>query len=116
IPLDRFSFGFPTEDKIALEVDQCLGDDARRWRFWQFNPTDEYVAALCAQRTAGEQLVLVKRIVPLVAEPPFERIRLQLGYKDNEPGRCTVGWSGRGRMGGRIVLVTDERRTKMESG
>jgi 4'-phosphopantetheinyl transferase len=83
IPLNSFHFTFPTERGIALHQDQFPGNEAGRWRFWQFNPSDEYVAAVCVQSCFTEPAALVKRLVPLATEAPFEAIALQLGYKAN---------------------------------
>ena len=83
IPLDSFFFTFPTESEISFHQDRCSGHEAGRWRFWQFNPSDEYVAAVCVQRCTMEPSGLVKRLVPLVTETPFEAIALQPGYRAN---------------------------------
>jgi 4'-phosphopantetheinyl transferase len=83
IPLDSFCFTFPTESEIVLRQGQCSDNDVGRWRFWQFNPSDEYVAAVCVHNSFVEPSALVKRFVPLLAESPFETIALQLGYKAN---------------------------------
>jgi len=83
IPLDSFGFTFSTQNKIAFHVDQPLGDRTPPWRFWQFNPSDEYVAALCVQSAFFEPVVLVKWVVPLLNETPFEAIAVQPGYRSN---------------------------------
>ena len=54
IPLEQFSFEFPHERGIRLEIDPKLGDEAGRWRFWQFRPRPEYQLALCAERVGHE--------------------------------------------------------------
>ncbi|WP_051237677.1 4'-phosphopantetheinyl transferase family protein [Ottowia thiooxydans] len=53
IPLDRFSFDFPSRDTVRLSLDASLGDDARRWRFWQLNLPGNYKLAVCHERTVG---------------------------------------------------------------
>lgn len=49
--LDGFSFDFPTEHSLRLTVDPKLGDDAQRWRFWQYQLEGDYLLAVCAERT-----------------------------------------------------------------
>jgi 4'-phosphopantetheinyl transferase len=73
MPLDRFSFGFPTDTKIAFSVDKDLGDDATYWRFWQYYPADEYVVAICVERVSDEAPeVLATSIIPATGEARFE--------------------------------------------
>ncbi|MCE3608229.1 4'-phosphopantetheinyl transferase superfamily protein [Massilia sp. P8910] len=72
IPLDRFSFHFPDERKVALAVDPELSDDGARWRFWQFRPTPEHLLALCAERLDGAiPHVTVRTVIPTVSDTPF---------------------------------------------
>jgi 4'-phosphopantetheinyl transferase len=49
IPLDAFSFHFPTERTIAFSTQATLGDKAARWQFWQFYPEPEFCVAVCAE-------------------------------------------------------------------
>jgi 4'-phosphopantetheinyl transferase len=69
IPLDQFSFRFPQGRHIDLTVDPRQQDSAARWRFWQFWLRNDYLAAICAQRTegAGEDLV-AHETIPLISE------------------------------------------------
>ncbi|MDQ1919237.1 4'-phosphopantetheinyl transferase family protein [Massilia pseudoviolaceinigra] len=72
IPLDRFSFHFPDERQVCLAIEPDLGDDAARWRFWQFQPTPDYLLALCAERLDGaEPLLTVRSAIPTVSDVPF---------------------------------------------
>jgi 4'-phosphopantetheinyl transferase len=50
IPLDAFSFHFPTERTVAFSMQASLGDKAARWQFWQFYPEPDFTAAVCAER------------------------------------------------------------------
>jgi len=50
IPLDGFSFHFPSERSIAFSTQAALGDKASRWQFWQFYPEPQFGAAVCAER------------------------------------------------------------------
>lgn len=49
IPLDGFSFGFDTDDRITLAIDPTLEDRADRWRFWQFDLQNHHRLAVCAE-------------------------------------------------------------------
>jgi 4'-phosphopantetheinyl transferase len=79
IPLDRFSFRYPTDASVQLAIDAELNDDPARWQFWQFRPTPQYLLALCVERkpTPMPSLV-VRKTVPLVCEhvldPAFSRL------------------------------------------
>ena len=73
IPLDRFSFRFPSPTSISLAVNPDLNDQARCWRFWQFEPMPGSVAAVCAERPGtGVPRLLLKQIIPLVEESDIE--------------------------------------------
>lgn len=72
IPLDRFSFDFPDARQVRLSIEPDLGDDAERWRFWQFRPTPDYLLALCAERLDGaEPALTVRSAIPTVGDAPF---------------------------------------------
>jgi len=52
IPLGKFGFHLGGESpKLWTHAD--LGDDAARWSFMQWQPTDAHWAAICVERTAG---------------------------------------------------------------
>jgi 4'-phosphopantetheinyl transferase len=51
IPLRQFSFEFPAPRSLALGIDAALGDDAGRWLFWQLTVANEYVLAVCVERS-----------------------------------------------------------------
>jgi len=70
IPLDQFSFTFPSGAHIGLEMDGALGDTPARWRLWQFRPSAEHLVSVCAER-AWDRLN-VRRVIPLRTEEPFE--------------------------------------------
>lgn len=73
LPLDQFGFFFPRDAEVGIRMDAQLDDVASRWRFWQLRPAQDYLAALCVERTrpTAPQLVM-RRIVPLSREAPFE--------------------------------------------
>ncbi|WP_116808977.1 4'-phosphopantetheinyl transferase family protein [Steroidobacter cummioxidans] len=69
IPLGQFSFHYPHERAVNLAVDPQLGDDANRWSFWQYRPTDEYLMAVCAERrTERTPSLTLRKVVPLVSD------------------------------------------------
>lgn len=69
IPLGQFSFHYPHERAVHIEIQPQLGDDANRWSFWQYRPTPEYLLAVCAERRAGEAPSLtIRRTIPLVMD------------------------------------------------
>jgi 4'-phosphopantetheinyl transferase len=72
LPLDSFSFCFPNDDSVQIEIGADLKDDPTRWQFWQFRPKPEYLVALCAEKVGpGRLSPRVREIVPLVSERPL---------------------------------------------
>ena len=69
LPLDKFSFGYPDDNRVEIAIDRELGDDPARWRFWQLRPEADYLLAVCAERldTQVPELI-VRRAVPLSGE------------------------------------------------
>jgi len=61
LPLDKFGFRFPNDQRVEIAISEDLADDPRRWMFWQFRPSPEYLVALCAERTPGPSPKLVFR-------------------------------------------------------
>ena len=68
LPLDKFSFHYPGVGNVEIAIDAELSDAPSRWQFWQFQPTPEYLVALCAQRNGGETRIVVRRCVPMQSE------------------------------------------------
>jgi len=69
IPLDRFCFTFPEEGCIHLHIDADQNDNAERWQFWQFRPSDEFLLSVCAERRdAVPPTPRFHRLVPTVSE------------------------------------------------
>jgi 4'-phosphopantetheinyl transferase len=69
IPLQEFGFRFPEDRFIELWVDPWQGDSPDRWHFWQFRVRDEFLAAVCAERSPhGPTPLVASEIVPLVGE------------------------------------------------
>lgn len=73
LPLHKFSFHFPDEHSVRLEVDAELADAALRWQLWQWQPTAEHLVAICAERLQerGSKLI-ARRIVPMREEELLE--------------------------------------------
>lgn len=75
LALDRFSFDYPHARAVRLAIDPELGDDARRWSFWQLRPRPEYLLAICAERRDGQAPRLtVRKTIPTVADETLEAI------------------------------------------
>jgi 4'-phosphopantetheinyl transferase len=69
IPLDRFCFTFAEESSIHLHIDADQNDNAERWQFWQFRPSDEFLLSVCAERPdALPPSLRFHRLVPTVSE------------------------------------------------
>jgi 4'-phosphopantetheinyl transferase len=72
IPLDKFSFSFPTASSIRLRLDNQHEYD-NEWHFWQFQPSSGYIAAVCVSRNGLVEPVLTNtKIVPLSSESPLD--------------------------------------------
>lgn len=72
LPLDKFSFHYPSDDAVGIAIDPELADDAARWQFWQFRPAPEYLVALCAERVGAESpRLIVRQTVPMSSETQF---------------------------------------------
>lgn len=72
IPLDQFSFSFPTASTIRLTFDNPQEHDDQ-WHFWQFQPASGYMAAVCSSRNGLVDPVLTNhKIVPMVSESPLD--------------------------------------------
>ena len=71
LALDAFAFDFTGERGLRLSFEPRLADSPRRWRFWQFTPRTDHVAAVCAGRgepPEGEPRLTVREVVPLAWE------------------------------------------------
>ena len=67
LPLDKFSFHYRDPRAVEIAIDPELADEPARWQFWQFQPTPEYLVAVCAER-AGAPRLTVKSAVPMQSE------------------------------------------------
>lgn len=76
IPLGQFSFHYPHERVVHFVIQPELGDDASRWRFWQYRPTAEHLLAICAERREDESpTVTIRKVVPMLMD---EELRPEL--------------------------------------
>ena len=78
LPLDKFSFHYPDQRAVRIEIDPELTDNSARWQFWQFQPTPEYLVAICAERVGALSPKLIgRRTIPMLSETslPFEFLR-----------------------------------------
>lgn len=67
LSLDLFTFDLSRSGLVTFRVSAELGDHASRWQFWQFRPGDEYIVALCAERSAECAIpVSVIQTIPLM--------------------------------------------------
>jgi len=69
LPLDKFSFHYPNDRAVEVDIHPELADRPERWQFWQFQPSDEYLMAVCAERTAEPSpRLVVRHTVPMMTE------------------------------------------------
>jgi 4'-phosphopantetheinyl transferase len=71
IPLDRFGFDLAGAGDIGVWFDAALEDTPQRWRFWQFQPSAACLVAVCAERLARAQDIVIRRAVPLDGDEPL---------------------------------------------
>jgi 4'-phosphopantetheinyl transferase len=73
LPLEQFSFHYPHERAVHISIQPQLGDDANRWGFWQYRPTEEHLLAICAERRgAAAASITLRKTVPLLTEEVLE--------------------------------------------
>jgi 4'-phosphopantetheinyl transferase len=69
LPLADFSFHVDENGPIRISFDGKLEDDARRWQFATFRPTDRHRLAIAVDRAGAAELqVCVRRTIPLGAQ------------------------------------------------
>lgn len=83
LPLDGFSFQFPSDKAVRLTVSTELGDDGNRWHFRQYRPTAAHLLALCAERRAGNPTVVTMRgMIPTVGYETLIPVLLKASDSD----------------------------------
>jgi 4'-phosphopantetheinyl transferase len=78
LPLDKFSFHYPDDDTVALEIHPELNDRPANWQFWQFRPSPGYLLAVCAERLGPEPAVIVRKTIPMHTEEQISPELLRL--------------------------------------
>ncbi|MCU1350276.1 MAG: 4-phosphopantetheinyl transferase [Acidobacteria bacterium] len=69
LPLDKFSFHYRDEGAVEIAIDPELEDEPARWHFWQFQPSPDYLVAICAERAGdGTPSLTVRQSVPMLSE------------------------------------------------
>jgi len=72
LPLDGFSFKFPDQNAVRINIHPDLNDHAERWNFWQFRPSPDYLMAICAERSQGAPAAIsMRKFSPLGSELPL---------------------------------------------
>jgi 4'-phosphopantetheinyl transferase len=70
IPLDKFTFSYPSDTTVVLETDADLDHAPQRWTFWQLQPDPDYLLALCLeQRCAAVPRLVLQPALPQIAGP-----------------------------------------------
>ncbi|BBO59623.1 4'-phosphopantetheinyl transferase superfamily protein [Mycoavidus sp. B2-EB] len=83
IPLDQFSFHFMQDHEIEISIHPVLKDHPSRWHFWQFQPTMDYLVAVCAERFgSARQTLTMKNCIPLIKEEPLDQMLCQIPEKE----------------------------------
>lgn len=74
LPLDGFSFDFPSPHDVDITFGPAIRDDAARWRFWLLKPNDEHTlaVALAADSGADQFHVQIREFVPPAASTMVE--------------------------------------------
>jgi len=73
IPLKQFSFRFPRENLIELDIDALQHDAPERWRFWQLRLAKDYLVAVCAEKiNPTPPLLVLRHVVPLMWEEKLD--------------------------------------------
>jgi len=83
LPLDKFGFHYPDDLTASLTIHPELADDPARWQFWQFQPTPEYLVAVCAERIDARASNLVVRVV----SPGISEATVSPAFLRTSPGQ-----------------------------
>lgn len=71
IPTAKFGFDFVAEGGLSLSIDAELNDEPGRWRFVQFRPSANHIAAVCYEHTGVAPSIVFTKVVPLLSESAF---------------------------------------------
>ena len=72
IPLHEFWFRLPGDRDVFFFCDSSQSGNEARWQFWQFRPTPDYLAAVCAEARDVATRFIVRRAVPLAMQEDAE--------------------------------------------
>jgi 4'-phosphopantetheinyl transferase len=90
IPCNRFGFHFEADRTIALSIDPSLQDAASGWCIWQFEPSADHLAAVCATCGKADRPQLTgRKIVPLLHEEPVSLHGLRASGRCHQQGNGT---------------------------
>lgn len=68
IPLKSFTVSFTANNEIEMAIANSMEDNALRWLFWQYRPTDAHVLSVCAEYDCSPPEVFANDIIPLSRE------------------------------------------------
>lgn len=92
IPLDKFTFSYPTDATVVLDTDADLDDAPHRWTFWQLQPDPDYLLALCLeQRSAAVPRLVLQPALPQQIACALSAAPVELGevLRRRSPSRAT---------------------------
>jgi 4'-phosphopantetheinyl transferase len=70
IPLNKFTFSYPSDSTVVLNTDADLDGAPHRWMFWQLQPSPDYLLALCVeQRPDAVPRLVLQPALPQIACP-----------------------------------------------
>ncbi|HRL23096.1 MAG TPA: 4'-phosphopantetheinyl transferase superfamily protein [Alcaligenes sp.] len=69
IPLNQFAFDLGTAHDARIHFQPTADDHLGRWKFWQWQPDKDSMAALCVElHGAGRESIVVRNAVPFLSE------------------------------------------------
>jgi 4'-phosphopantetheinyl transferase len=72
LALAQFTFEFQGESTIHISFCEPLKDIPARWRFWLLQPSPNYIASVCVQKSVGlAQRLVARKLVPPGYDEPF---------------------------------------------
>lgn len=89
IPLDKFTFSYPSDTTVVLDTDADLDDAPYRWTFWQLQPDPDHLLALCLEQrcAAVPRLVLQPALPQIVCQLSAAPVELGVILRRQSPSR-----------------------------
>lgn len=89
IPLDKFTFSYPSDTTVMLDTDPDLDAAPQRWTFWQLQPDPDYLVSLCLeQRSADPPRLVLQPTLPQFAGPlAAAPVELDAALRRRSPSR-----------------------------